>query len=90
MSGNLSFLNWLTILPSLACYDDYFYSFLFSRTRNSTIWKLLKIQYLEKIKNSNYNKEFTKKRFLISKFGFKILILFNETFKVFFNKRASI
>ncbi|PIK48545.1 putative lipase maturation factor 1 [Apostichopus japonicus] len=29
ISGNLSFLNWLTILPSLACLDDKFYSFLF-------------------------------------------------------------
>ncbi|XP_041370268.1 lipase maturation factor 1-like isoform X2 [Gigantopelta aegis] len=31
-SGNLSFLNWLTILPSLACFDDASYAFLFSNT----------------------------------------------------------
>ena len=24
ISGNLSFLNWLTILPSLCCFDDQF------------------------------------------------------------------
>jgi hypothetical protein len=26
LSGNLSFLNWLTILPALACFDDGFWS----------------------------------------------------------------
>ncbi len=26
LSGNLSFLNWLTILPALACFDDRFWS----------------------------------------------------------------
>lgn len=26
LSGNLSFLNWLTILPALACFDDVFWS----------------------------------------------------------------
>ncbi len=26
LSGNLSFLNWLTILPALACFDDAFWS----------------------------------------------------------------
>lgn len=30
ISGNLSFLNWLTILPSLACFDDASLSWLFS------------------------------------------------------------
>lgn len=29
MSGNLSFLNWLTIVPSLACFDDASLGFLF-------------------------------------------------------------
>ncbi|XP_007955683.1 lipase maturation factor 1 [Orycteropus afer afer] len=29
ISGNLSFLNWLTIVPSLACFDDAALSFLF-------------------------------------------------------------
>jgi Lipase maturation factor len=28
-SGNLSFLNWLTIIPALACFDDSFWSKLF-------------------------------------------------------------
>ncbi|XP_064630133.1 lipase maturation factor 1-like [Lineus longissimus] len=30
ISGNLSFLNWLTILPSLCCLDDKFFGFFFS------------------------------------------------------------
>ncbi|XP_018541042.1 lipase maturation factor 1 isoform X2 [Lates calcarifer] len=29
VSGNLSFLNWLTIVPSLACFDDASLSFMF-------------------------------------------------------------
>ena len=29
LSGNLSFLNWLTIVPALACFDDRFWSKLF-------------------------------------------------------------
>lgn len=29
ISGNLSFLNWLTIVPSLACFDDATLGFLF-------------------------------------------------------------
>uniref|UniRef100_A0A673AM87 Lipase maturation factor n=1 Tax=Sphaeramia orbicularis TaxID=375764 RepID=A0A673AM87_9TELE len=29
LSGNLSFLNWLTIVPSLACFDDKSLAFLF-------------------------------------------------------------
>jgi hypothetical protein len=31
LSGNLSFLNWLTILPALACFDDSFWSKLLPR-----------------------------------------------------------
>ncbi|XP_057311803.1 lipase maturation factor 1-like [Hydractinia symbiolongicarpus] len=35
LSGNLSFLNWLTILPSLACFDDHFLCIFFStRSQN--------------------------------------------------------
>ncbi|KAM6299397.1 lipase maturation factor 1 [Aegotheles albertisi] len=30
ISGNLSFLNWLTIVPSIACFDDSSLGFLFS------------------------------------------------------------
>jgi len=30
-SGNLSYLNWLTIVPILACFDDSFYRHLFPR-----------------------------------------------------------
>ncbi|XP_016382891.1 lipase maturation factor 1 [Sinocyclocheilus rhinocerous] len=32
ISGNLSFLNWLTIVPSLACFDDAALVFLFHRS----------------------------------------------------------
>src|SRR5262249_21273653 len=31
VSGNLSFLNWLTIIPALACFDDSFWSKLLPR-----------------------------------------------------------
>lgn len=31
LSGNLSFLNWLTIIPALACFDDDFWSKLLPR-----------------------------------------------------------
>jgi len=31
LSGNLSFLNWLTIIPALACFDDSFWSRLLPR-----------------------------------------------------------
>jgi len=32
LSGNLSFLNWLTIIPALACFDDGFWSQLLPRS----------------------------------------------------------
>jgi hypothetical protein len=32
ISGNLSFLNWLTIIPALACFDDSFWSRLLPRS----------------------------------------------------------
>lgn len=32
VSGNLSFLNWLTIIPSLACFDDNSISWMFTNT----------------------------------------------------------
>lgn len=55
MSGNLSFLNWLTILPSIACFDDYHLKFLFSKNKNSSLWKLLKAQQHEKMKFDSVN-----------------------------------
>lgn len=30
LSGNLSFLNWLTILPAICCFDDTFYQHIFT------------------------------------------------------------
>jgi hypothetical protein len=35
LSGNLSFLNWLTIVPALACFDDFFWARLFPRDLTS-------------------------------------------------------
>ena len=35
LSGNLSFLNWLTIVPALACLDDAFWAKLLSRRAHS-------------------------------------------------------
>ena len=36
LSGNLSFLNWLTLVPALACFDDSFFArFVPSRLRDS-------------------------------------------------------
>ena len=32
ISGNLSFLNWLTILPCLACFDDASLAWMFSKS----------------------------------------------------------
>ncbi|XP_063790939.1 lipase maturation factor 1 [Pseudophryne corroboree] len=43
-SGNLSFLNWLTIVPSIACFDDASLSFLFSAKDGSVIDQVSKIQ----------------------------------------------
>ncbi|XP_055006417.1 lipase maturation factor 1 isoform X2 [Boleophthalmus pectinirostris] len=43
ISGNLSFLNWLTIVPSLACFDDASLAFLF-RSGGRAKKTLLEIQ----------------------------------------------
>lgn len=44
MSGNLSFLNWLTIVPSLACFDDASLGFLFG-TRGGAGKEVLDLQH---------------------------------------------
>lgn len=44
ISGNLSFLNWLTIVPSFAYFDDQFYQRFFTK---STKKKIKEIQLLE-------------------------------------------
>ncbi|KAK7110005.1 lipase maturation factor 1-like [Littorina saxatilis] len=41
ISGNLSFLNWLTILPSLACYDDASLVWLFPWSTSRYVTDLL-------------------------------------------------
>ena len=38
VSGNLSFLNWLTIVPALACFDDSFWTRVLPR--RFTVWAL--------------------------------------------------
>ncbi|OWF49534.1 Lipase maturation factor 1 [Mizuhopecten yessoensis] len=58
-SGNLSFLNWLTIVPSLACFDDTSVAWMFSDRRDSVKWKVKNIQQLTKegrytLKPGNY------------------------------------
>ncbi|XP_071976049.1 lipase maturation factor 1 isoform X2 [Engystomops pustulosus] len=44
LSGNLSFLNWLTIVPSIACFDDASLSFLFSFKDGSAKHQVSKLQ----------------------------------------------
>ncbi|KAM9463160.1 lipase maturation factor 1 [Clarias gariepinus] len=40
ISGNLSFLNWLTIVPSLACFDDAALSSLFWSGKRTAVMKM--------------------------------------------------
>ncbi|XP_061764868.1 lipase maturation factor 1 [Nerophis ophidion] len=47
VSGNLSFLNWLTIVPSLACFDDASLGFLFC-SRGGAMKTVLEIQREDK------------------------------------------
>ncbi|KAJ7305693.1 hypothetical protein JRQ81_010059 [Phrynocephalus forsythii] len=44
LSGNLSFLNWLTIVPSIACFDDASLSFLFSSEKGGVKTQVMEIQ----------------------------------------------
>ncbi|XP_032087092.1 lipase maturation factor 1 isoform X2 [Thamnophis elegans] len=44
VSGNLSFLNWLTIVPSIACFDDASLGILFGSRTGSLKSHVLKIQ----------------------------------------------
>jgi hypothetical protein len=44
ISGNLSFLNWLTIVPSLACFDDAALGFLFPSGPQGLKKQVLEIQ----------------------------------------------
>ncbi|XP_048745410.2 lipase maturation factor 1-like [Ostrea edulis] len=47
ISGNLSFLNWLTIVPSLACFDDASLSWMFSNKPNSIRDQVYDLQHKE-------------------------------------------
>ncbi|KAM4697488.1 lipase maturation factor 1 [Rhinophrynus dorsalis] len=49
LSGNLSFLNWLTIVPSIACFDDASLGFLFSSKEGSVKHQASKIQAQESV-----------------------------------------
>ncbi|XP_066496753.1 lipase maturation factor 1 isoform X1 [Tiliqua scincoides] len=44
ISGNLSFLNWLTMVPSLACFDDASLGFLFSSKEKGVKAQVLALQ----------------------------------------------
>lgn len=44
VSGNLSFLNWLTIVPSLACFDDAALGFLFGSSEGGAKRAVSRIQ----------------------------------------------
>nr|XP_056722279.1 lipase maturation factor 1 [Euleptes europaea] len=44
VSGNLSFLNWLTVVPSLACFDDSSLGFLFSSGAKGFKAQILQMQ----------------------------------------------
>ncbi|KAK8400889.1 hypothetical protein O3P69_002566 [Scylla paramamosain] len=45
ISGNLSFLNWLTIVPSLAYFDDRWYAGLFSQATRQRVAHLQHLQH---------------------------------------------
>ncbi|NWW87877.1 LMF1 factor, partial [Rhynochetos jubatus] len=47
ISGNLSFLNWLTIVPSIACFDDLSLGFLFSSRRGGVKERVVQMQLKE-------------------------------------------
>ncbi|XP_061848537.1 lipase maturation factor 1 isoform X2 [Colius striatus] len=47
ISGNLSFLNWLTIVPSIACFDDVSLGFLFSSRRGGVKERVARMQLQE-------------------------------------------
>ncbi|XP_060599911.1 lipase maturation factor 1-like [Ruditapes philippinarum] len=46
ISGNLSFLNWLTILPSLACFDDASITWMFSKSVKKDVSEIQKEEKL--------------------------------------------
>ncbi|KAK2533631.1 Lmf1 [Columba guinea] len=47
ISGNLSFLNWLTMVPSIACFDDASLGFLFSSRRGAVKERVVQMQLQE-------------------------------------------
>ena len=49
ISGNLSFLNWLTILPCLACFDDASLAWMFSNGRGAAKWTVYQYQKEDKL-----------------------------------------
>ncbi|KAK6174133.1 hypothetical protein SNE40_017466 [Patella caerulea] len=55
ISGNLSFLNWLTILPSLACFDDLSLSWMFSNSKNSVKHQVVNIEMTRRVKKPQPN-----------------------------------
>ena len=78
----MSFLNWLTILPSLATLDDKFLSYFFTNKKNSTLQNLLKYQSLKKQPDSELNKDLAKQRNVLSKLINFIKINLNLKIKI--------
>uniref|UniRef100_A0A6M2CP15 Lipase maturation factor n=1 Tax=Rhipicephalus microplus TaxID=6941 RepID=A0A6M2CP15_RHIMP len=56
MSGNLSFLNWLTILPSIPCFDDAMLKWMFSKKTSNQVALLAKEAGEGKVKHSKGRK----------------------------------
>ncbi|XP_048351497.1 lipase maturation factor 1 [Sphaerodactylus townsendi] len=54
VSGNLSFLNWLTLIPSLACFDDASLGFLFSSQDKSEVLEIQREESKEKETSLRY------------------------------------
>lgn len=50
LSGNLSFLNWLTIIPSICCFDDKFFKPLFSQESKNYVQRIMHFKKLERAK----------------------------------------
>lgn len=48
LSGNLSFLNWLTILPSICCFDDKYFTPLFSPESKNFLQRIIHLKKLER------------------------------------------
>ncbi|XP_042294465.1 lipase maturation factor 1 isoform X2 [Sceloporus undulatus] len=72
ISGNLSFLNWLTIVPSIACFDDASLAFLFSSKKGGTKDQVQEMQAAGKTSTLQYSSYIRK----VVNISFGLLITF--------------